>query len=163
MSESGGRRIKRAVNLDLNSIRFLDADEIAGLGRWELLGDYLTEKSVELETYNAEAGRNPEINADIRRLTNVGTFRAYVLAYLQAHPKIHNSGYTFIVRQLAPTASGLPIEIYCFSNDQDWTRYEGIQSDIFDHIFAMVPEFGLRLFQDPTGADFAKVARGREA
>ncbi len=163
MSESGGRRIKRAVNLDLNSIRFLDADEIAGLGRWELLGDYLTEKSAELETYNAETGRNPEINADIRRLTNVGTFRAYVLAYLQAHPKIHNSGYTFIVRQLAPTASGLPIEIYCFSNDQDWTRYEGIQSDIFDHIFAMVPEFGLRLFQDPTGADFAKMARGREA
>jgi len=159
MSESGGRRIKRSINLDLNSIRFLSVGEIEKLQEWELLNEYLKSKSAELDSYNSEAGRNPEINADIRRLTNIGTFRAYVVAYLKAHPKIHSNGYTFIVRQLAATASGLPVEIYCFSNDQDWTRYEGIQSDIFDHIFAMVPEFGLRLFQDPTGADFSEWSR----
>ncbi len=158
MSDSGGRRIKRSVQLDLNSIRFFSAEEVARLEEWGLLRDYLAQKSETLGQYNSEAGRNPKINADIRRLTNVGTFRAYVLAYLKAHPKIHDRGYTFIVRQLAPTASGLPIEIYCFSNDQDWTRYEAIQSDIFDHIFAIVPEFGLRLFQDPTGADFTRLA-----
>ncbi|MDE0887222.1 MAG: mechanosensitive ion channel family protein [Myxococcota bacterium] len=156
MSESGGRRIKRAINLDLNSIRFLTEGEIEKLQAWELLHEYVAGKATELESYNAEAGGNPEINADIRRLTNIGTFRAYVAAYLTAHPKIHSNGYTFIVRQLPATASGLPLEIYCFSNDQDWTRYEGIQSDIFDHIFAMVPEFSLRLFQDPTGADFSE-------
>ncbi|MDG2333074.1 MAG: mechanosensitive ion channel family protein [Myxococcota bacterium] len=156
MSESGGRRIKRAINLDLNSIRFLREGEIEKLKEWELLHEYLASKVGELKGYNAEAGRNPEINADIRRLTNIGTFRAYVAAYLTAHPKIHTDGFTFIVRQLPATASGLPLEIYCFSNDQDWTRYEGIQSDIFDHIFAMVPEFSLRLFQDPTGADFSE-------
>jgi len=159
MSDSGGRRIKRALNLDLNSIRFLNEGEVGRLERWALLHTYLAEKSAEIAEYNAEGSRNPEINADIRRLTNVGTFRAYVVAYLKAHPKVHEAGYTLIVRQLAPSASGLPIEIYCFSNDQDWTRYEGIQSDIFDHIFAMVPEFGLRLFQDPTGADFTRLSR----
>jgi len=159
MSDSGGRRIKRALNLDLNSIRFLNEGEVGRLERWALLHTYLAEKSAEIAEYNAEGSRNPEINADIRRLTNVGTFRAYVVAYLKAHPKVHEAGYTLIVRQLAPSASGLPIEIYCFSNDQDWTRYEGIQSDIFDHIFAMVPEFGLRLFQDPTGADFSQLSR----
>jgi miniconductance mechanosensitive channel len=158
MSDSGGRRIKRALHLDLNSIRFLNEGEVGRLERWALLHTYLAEKSAEIAEYNAEGSRNPEINADIRRLTNVGTFRAYVVAYLKAHPKIHEAGYTLIVRQLAPSASGLPIEIYCFSNDQDWTRYEGIQSDIFDHIFAMVPEFGLRLFQDPTGADFSQLS-----
>jgi miniconductance mechanosensitive channel len=158
MSDSGGRRIKRALHLDLNSIRFLNEGEVGRLERWALLHNYLAEKSAEIAEYNAEGSRNPEINADIRRLTNVGTFRAYVVAYLKAHPKIHEAGYTLIVRQLAPSASGLPIEIYCFSNDQDWTRYEGIQSDIFDHIFAMVPEFGLRLFQDPTGADFSQLS-----
>ena len=159
MSDSGGRRIKRALNLDLNSIRFLNEGEVGRLERWALLHTYLAEKSADIAEHNAEGSRNPEINADIRRLTNVGTFRAYVVAYLKAHPKIHEAGYTLIVRQLAPSASGLPIEIYCFSNDQDWTRYEGIQSDIFDHIFAMVPEFGLRLFQDPTGADFSQLSR----
>ena len=163
MSDSGGRRIKRSLHLDLNSIRFLAEDEVGHLERWGLLHDYLAEKSTEIADYNAEGSRNPEINADIRRLTNVGTFRAYVVAYLKAHPKIHEAGYTLIVRQLAPSASGLPIEIYCFSNDQDWTRYEGIQSDIFDHIFAMVPEFGLRLFQDPTGGDFTQLSRNTAA
>ncbi|MCS5637974.1 MAG: mechanosensitive ion channel family protein [Myxococcota bacterium] len=163
MSESGGRRIKRALNLDLNSIRFLNEEEIARLGKWNLLGGYLGEKRKELEAYNAEFGRNVELNADIRRLTNIGTFRAYVLAYLEAHPRVHTDGYTLIVRQLDATASGLPLEIYCFSNDQDWVRFEGIQSDIFDHIFAMVPEFGLRIFQDPTGADIGDIARAGPA
>jgi len=135
MSDSGGRRIKRSLHLDLNSIRFLAEDEVGRLERWGLLHSYLAEKSTEIADYNADGSRDPEINADIRRLTNVGTFRAYVVAYLKAHPKIHEAGYTLIVRQLAPSASGLPIEIYCFSNDQDWTRYEGIQSDIFDRVF----------------------------
>jgi len=161
MEESGGRRIKRSLNVDLNSIRFLSEEEVGRLGGWALLSGYLAEKREELSAYNAEAGRDPQVNADIRRLTNIGTFRAYVRAYLESHPKVHTRGYTLIVRQLEPTASGLPLEIYCFSNDQDWTRYEGIQADIFDHIFAMVPEFGLRLFQDPTGSDLGDIARGR--
>jgi miniconductance mechanosensitive channel len=88
----------------------------------------------------------------------VGTLRAYIRSYLHSHPKVHDAGYTLIVRQLAPRPTGLPIEIYCFANDQAWERYEGIQADIFDHILAIVPEFGLRIFQAPAGADFDRLA-----
>ncbi len=97
------------------------------------------------------------INADIRRLTNVGTFRAYVLAYLRSHPKVHER-MTLLVRQLALGSEGLPIEIYCFTNDTDWGRYEEIQADIFDHLLAVLPDFGLRAFQSPSGADLARIA-----
>jgi miniconductance mechanosensitive channel len=160
MSLSGGRRIKRSLCIDMNSVRFLTEEEIARFSEWALLRDYLAEKSVELASWNAQPGRNAQINADIRRLTNVGTLRAYIRAYLMAHPNIHQSGYTLLVRQLASTEVGLPIEVYCFSNDQEWGRYESIQADIFDHILAMVPEFGLRIFQSPAGADFDRLGTG---
>ena len=156
MSASGGRRLKRAIYLDMNTVGFLTDDQIERFEAWNLLRDYIRGKRQEIIEYNAEPGRSSEINADIRRLTNVGTLRAYVEAYLYAHPKIHKSGYTLMVRQLSPGPQGLPIEIYCFSNDQEWIQYEKIQADIFDHILAIVPEFGLRIFQEPVGADFQR-------
>ena len=155
MSLSGGRRIKRSVYIDIRSVRFLTAEEIEEFGRWALLADYMAEKKAEIERYDAESGGDGRVEADIRRLTNIGTLRAYVASYLRNHPKIHDRGYTLIVRQLAPGPQGLPLELYCFSNDQEWANYESIQSDVFDHILAIVPEFGLRVFQSPTGHDVA--------
>ncbi|MBW2667819.1 MAG: mechanosensitive ion channel [Deltaproteobacteria bacterium] len=155
MSLSGGRRIKRSVCIDIRSVRFLTAEEIEKFGRWALLADYIAEKKAELERYDAESGGDARVEADIRRLTNIGTLRAYIVGYLRNHPKIHERDYTLMVRQLAPGPQGLPLELYCFSNDQEWTNYEAIQSDVFDHILAIVPEFGLRVFQSPTGHDVA--------
>jgi miniconductance mechanosensitive channel len=160
MTLSGGRRIKRSIFIDLNSVRFLTDAEIEEFGRWSLLRDYVAEKRGEIERFNGEAGRDASVNADIRRMTNVGTLRAYMYAYLHAHPKIHHEGYTLIVRQLSSGPTGLPIEVYCFCNDQAWDRFEAIQSDIFDHIFAIVGEFGLRLYQEPAGADLDRIATG---
>lgn len=156
MSASGGRRIKRALYLDMNTVRFLTDDQVDRFEGWILLRDYVKSKREEIGAYNAQPGRDSAVSADIRKLTNVGTLREYIEAYLRAHPKIHDTGYTLMVRQLSPGATGLPIEIYCFSNDQDWVQYEKIQADIFDHILAILPEFGLRIFQEPVGADFQK-------
>jgi miniconductance mechanosensitive channel len=155
MSESGGRRIKRAFHLDATTVRFLTHEEIEKLGKYELLRDYIQEKLEEIGMYNAvkEEG-NPELIPNVRRLTNIGTLRAYIVSYLRSHPKIHD-GMTLIVRQLEPGPEGIPLQIYAFSNDTNWANYEGLQSDIFDHIFAMVPEFGLRIYQKPSGADLA--------
>ena len=158
---AGGRRIKRSFSVDVSTVRFLTSEEIERFGSWSLLKDYISGKVDELASHNAETSRNAELNADIRRLTNIGTLRAYIEQYLRTHPKIHGSGYTLLVRQLAIGATGVPIEIYCFSNDQDWGRYEGIQADIFDHIFAIIHEFGLRLYQQPAGADLANVMEQR--
>ena len=157
MSQSGGRRIKRSIHIDVTTIRFLEPEEIEGLGHWALLGDYVARKREEIEAWNAANGRDPAISADIRRLTNVGTLRAYIEAYLHAHPRIHE-GMTLLVRQLQPTELGLPIEIYCFTNTTAWNDYEGIQADLFDHIFAILPELGLRAFQSPAGADLIDLA-----
>jgi len=157
MSLSGGRRIKRSLFIDVASIRFLEPDEVQSFEGFALLGDYMRRKREEIEGYNAEDGRNPEISADIRRLTNLGTLRAYIASYLRNHPKIHG-GMTLLVRQLAPGPRGLPIEMYCFTNTTDWNEYESIQSDIFDHILAIVPEFGLRVFQSPSGVDIERLA-----
>ncbi len=155
MSESGGRRIKRAILIDMNSIRFLDEADIERFGRFALLKDYIAEKKRELEEYNEKvAPEHSGIIANAKKLTNIGTFRMYIVQYLRAHPKIHNR-MTFLIRQLQPTDHGLPIEVYVFSNDVDWVAYEGIQSDIFDHLLAIVPEFGLRVFQLPSGRDLA--------
>lgn len=153
MQESGGRRIKRAVNIDINSIRFVDDALLAKLKKVELLKEYLCTKLAEIEQYNKEHNVDTSLLINGRKITNVGTFRAYVINYLRHHPKIHQD-MTFLVRQLRPTEHGLPIEVYVFSNDQVWANYEAIQSDIFDHILAVVPEFGLRVFQNPTGSDF---------
>jgi miniconductance mechanosensitive channel len=154
MSESGGRRIKRALMIDQTSIRFLPASEVRALQRFSLIADYLDAKQVEIARWNgARPERAPEtVNA--RRVTNLGTLRAYIQAYLRAHPGIAQD-MTLLVRQLAPSPAGLPIEIYCFTASTAWADYEATQGDIFDHLLAILPEFGLRLFQQPTGADLA--------
>lgn len=153
MQESGGRRIKRAVNIDINSIRFVDDELLSKLRKVELLKDYLQDKLQEIDKYNQEHAVDTSLLINGRKITNIGTFRAYLIAYLRRHPLI-NKEMTFLVRQLRPTECGLPIEVYVFSNDKVWANYEAIQADIFDHIFAVVPEFGLRVFQNPTGSDF---------
>jgi miniconductance mechanosensitive channel len=157
MSLSGGRRIKRSISIDLATIRFLTDEEIARFEGWSLLRDYVQGKRDELQVANAAPGLDPILNADIRRLTNLGTFRAWIWAMLRSHPQIHQSGHTLLVRQLAPGAQGVPIEIYCFSNDTAWVAYEDIQADLFDRILAMVPEFGLRVFQEPAGSDLQRL------
>jgi miniconductance mechanosensitive channel len=158
MSLSGGRRIKRAIHLDLNTVRFLTDDEIDRLGRFELLTEYIQGKREVLEAHRS--GKEGKLAGDVipnpRRFTNLGTFRAYIVNYLRQHPAVHQ-GMTLIVRQLKPGPQGLPMEIYAFSSDTGWSNYEGIQSDIFDHILAMVPEFGLRVFQSPSGADLQEL------
>lgn len=152
MQESGGRRIKRSIFIDINSIKFLEPKDISELENISLINDYLDKKVTELDKYNADhAGDMHSINS--RRLTNVGTFRAYLVQYLRNHELI-SKDLTLLVRQLAPTENGLPIELYVFSTDKDWVNYENIQSDIFDHIYAVLPEFNLRAFQTPTGTDF---------
>ncbi|MCH7489169.1 MAG: mechanosensitive ion channel [Gemmatimonadetes bacterium] len=155
MSESGGRRIKRSIWIDKGTIRFLSDEEITRFKRFALLRDYIEQKQKELRDYNEALGGEPG-DVNMRRLTNIGTFRAYILNYLKNHPKIHQEK-TLLVRQLAPTPHGIPLEVYVFTNDTAWSVYEGIQADIFEHVMALVPEFGLRLFQNPTGADFKKV------
>jgi miniconductance mechanosensitive channel len=152
MSESGGRRIKRSLLLDQNSIRFLTDDETAKFKRFALLEDYITAKRHELSTENSGLNSNEDSAINLRRLTNVGTFRAYIVSYLRGRTDISDT-LTFLVRQLPPCANGLPIEIYVFTNTTEWAAYEGIQSDIFDHLLAIIPEFDLRVFQKPSGMD----------
>lgn len=153
MFEKGGRRIKRSIFINMSSTRFLTDEEIDRLSRFVLLKDYIAGKRQELREYNAAYANDPEAIVNARRLTNVGTFRAYVTAYLRNHPKIHQD-MTFLVRQLAPTPEGLPLEIYVFTNDTRWAFYEGIQADIFDHLLSIIPEFGLTVYQRPSGRDF---------
>ncbi len=146
MSEAGGRRIKRAIHLDQHSTRFLEPDEVARFRRFRLLDAYLDGKSSELQDWNAKLAERGAEPVNRRRVTNLGTFRAYVEQYLRNHPGVHQ-GMTLLVRQLQPTDHGLPLEIYCFTSDVAWAAYEGTQSDIFDHLLAILPEFGLRVFQ----------------
>ena len=152
MSESGARRIKRSIYIDKSTIRFLTDEEVNRFKRFKLLEDYVEKKQEEIRAFNESLGGRVQA-VNWRRMTNIGTLRAYIVNYLRNHPKIDQSR-TLLVRQLAPTPHGLPIELYVFSNDTKWVAYEGIQADIFDHIIALLPEFGLRLFQHPTGADW---------
>ncbi|MCP4703163.1 MAG: mechanosensitive ion channel family protein, partial [candidate division Zixibacteria bacterium] len=156
MSESGGRRIKRSFNIDMNSIKFCNEEMINRFKKIQYITEYIERKKEELALYNKERSNDNSLLINGRHMTNVGTFRAYIQAYLRNHPKIHKE-MTFLVRQLKPTETGLPIEIYVFSNDQNWINYEGIQADIFDHLFAVAPEFELRLFQSPSGNDFSSL------
>lgn len=161
MSESGGRRIKRSVNIDVASIKFCDEEMLERFKRIQFITEYVDKKIEEITRHNEEHDLDLSVFINGRHLTNVGTFRAYLEAYLRNHPKIHQD-MTFLVRQLQPTDRGLPIEIYVFSNDQAWARYEAIQADIFDHILAVVPLFDLRVFQMPTGADLRTLADSNE-
>jgi miniconductance mechanosensitive channel len=157
MSESGGRRIKRAIQIDMNSVEFCTQQMIDRFRRIDDLKDYIDKKQAELRDWNAKHDIDDSVLVNGRRMTNLGTFRAYLVSYLRNHPMI-NQNMTFLVRQLPPAADGLPIEIYVFSADKRWAAYEDIQSDIFDHILAVIPEFDLRVYQQPSGKDVQEVA-----
>ncbi|MDX1490354.1 MAG: mechanosensitive ion channel [Pseudohongiellaceae bacterium] len=159
MQESGGRRIKRSILLDQQSIRFLDNKDLEHLYGFNLLVDYLNDKTKEIAQWNKELENRGDKALNMRRVTNIGTFRAYIEHYLQSHPGVHQD-MTLMVRQLAPTPDGIPLEIYCFTNTTAWEAYEGIQSDIFDHLLAIVPEFGLQVFQSPSGKDMRQLVSG---
>ncbi len=158
MSESGGRRIKRAINIDMNSIKFCSPESIERFKKFHSISEYLESRLNDIQKYNQEHQIDNSQLVNGRRLTNIGTFRAYIVGYLKNHPNIHKD-MTFLVRQLPPNPNGLPIEIYVFSNDQVWANYEAIQADIFDHLLAVIPEFELRVFQNPTGADFSSITK----
>lgn len=153
MQASGGRRIERSVTIDLRSIRFLGSDEIDDLRRFALLRTYFDEKLRDIAEWTTENPQALEHPVNSRRLTNIGTFRHYVVRYLKSRPDIHQAEHDFIIRQLEPTPTGLPLEIYVFVKDTRWEVFENVQSDIFDHLLAILPEFGLRLFQSPSGWD----------
>lgn len=157
MFESGGRRIKRTMRIDAQCVRFLTDDETVRLKRFRFLHDYLEQKQTEVEQANRNLGELANEPANRRRLTNIGTFRAYGLAYLQRHPEIRQD-MAMIVRMLEPESQGIPIEMYCFTATTAWTQYERIQGDVFDHLLSILPEMGLRLYQAPSGTDFADVA-----
>jgi miniconductance mechanosensitive channel len=161
MSQTGGRRVKRPIYIDLSSVRFLTGEEIERFRRFALLVDYIDGKERELADYNENLEREVDAEVNQRRLTNVGTFRAYAFNYLRNHPKVRQD-LTLLVRQLAPGPDGLPLEIYCFTNTTAWAEYEDIQSDIFDHLLAIVPEFGLRVYQRPAGSDVAQIMLTRD-
>lgn len=158
MQSSGGRRIKRSVYVDMSSIAICSPELIEKFKKIHFLKEYIAQKEAEIERYNAkhEVDRSSKVNG--RALTNIGIFRAYIQNYLEQHPKIHK-GMTCMVRQLQPVETGLPLEIYAFSNDVAWAVYEGVQSDIFDHILAVAPEFGLRVFQNPSGYDMKSMLK----
>jgi miniconductance mechanosensitive channel len=166
MSEAGGRRLKRPLLIDAGSVHFITDSDITQMSESTVLRDYLTGKASEVSTWNGQLGDAAKFPLNQRRLTNLGTLRAYALNFLRTHPGIHQ-GMTLIVRQLESKGEGIPLEIYCFTRTTAWSEYEGIVSDIFDHLIAILPEFGLRLYQKPAGGDlrdaiFALVS-GREA
>jgi len=160
MQLSGGRRIKRAVYVDINTIKFCTEEMIERFSKIRYIAEYMEKKKKELAEYNAAHQLDDSISTNKRQLTNVGTFRAYVISYLKNHPMI-NQEMTFLIRQLAPAENGLPLEIYVFCKDKVWANYEAIQSDIFDHILAIVPEFDLKVFQNPAGSDFKEFSGKR--
>jgi miniconductance mechanosensitive channel len=149
MVQSGGRRIKRAINIDARSIKICDDEMLRKFEQVYLLKDYLKQKNEEIEKYNREHDFDENVSINGRRLTNIGTFRAYIKNYLLNHPAIHND-MIMMVRQLAPSEKGVPIEVYAFTNDIGWVNYEAIQSDIFDHILSRTSFFDLKVFQDPS-------------
>ncbi len=161
MQESGGRRIMRAINIDQSSIRFLEPQELDRLESIGVLEPYLQKKRQEISDWNGKLGERAKVPANTRRSTNIGTFRAYAEAYLRSHPHIHK-GMSLMVRQLAPGPEGLPIQLYAFTTTIVWAEYEGIQADIFDHLYAVLSEFDLRVFQSPAGHDMQLIGRAAE-
>lgn len=155
MFESGGRRIKRSLTIDATTVRFLTDQEIEEFKRFELLRDYLEKKQKEIQEDNAKLIAQGKHPVNQRRLTNLGTFRMYATLYLERNEGVHKD-MTMMVRMMEPTAEGIPVEVYCFSNDTAWVNYERIQGDIFDHLIAILPEMSLRLFQSPSGRDLTQ-------
>jgi miniconductance mechanosensitive channel len=159
MTESGGRRIKRSISLDMGSIRFCDQPMLAELRKIDLLEPYLAARLQGMEAFHQHNVDKIDSPLDGPQITNVEIFRAYIDAYLKGREDIYQDGMPFLIRSLAPDRSGLPIEVYAFTRTTDWAQYEHIQAEIFDHLLAAAPNFGLRLFQEPTGMDFAALVR----
>jgi miniconductance mechanosensitive channel len=157
MSESGGRRIKRSISIDMRTVRFCSPQLVERLRRYNLIRDYVDARTQEIRRYNQEHGLLDTDLLSARRMTNLGTFRAYVAAYLRSHSSI-NQEMTFLVRHLQPGPTGIPLEIYVFSSDKVWANYESIQADIMDHLLAVLPEFELAVFQEPSGLDVQGLA-----
>lgn len=160
MEESDGRRIKRSISIDMNSIKFCTHKMLDRFKKIEYVSEYVDETEKTLKEYNAKKNIDDSVLVNGRRQTNIGVFRAYLRGYLRNHPKV-NSEMTFLIRQLQPSGEGLPIEVYVFSNDQEWAKYEDNQSDIFDHILAVLTEFDLQIFQQPTGRDFTNINKAK--
>jgi len=158
MQESGGRRIKRAIHIDLNSIKFCDREMIERFKKINLTKDYIEARLADIEQSNKVYNVSPDDSFNGQQITNMGVFRTYVINYLKSRPDIHREGLTLLVRQLAPGPSGLPLEVYVFTKTVVWVEYEAIQADIFNHLVAAVPQFDLRVFQQPTGVDFQALA-----
>lgn len=161
MSESGGRRVQRALSVDMRSVTFLTPELLTRLKKLRLLKDYLEAREKDISEHNARLGLDPEDMVSGRKLTNLGTFRAYVSAYISEHPML-NRDMTHMVRYLEPGPKGIPVEIYFFCSDKAWVTYEGVQADIFDHLLAVLPEFDLRVFQEPSGWDLQSIAETME-
>jgi len=161
MHEAGGRRIKRSIHIDMTSIKFCTEEMLDKFKQIEYIRDYLDNKSQEIDSYNSMLNLTDSNLVNGRHLTNIGTFRIYIEYYLKNHPKVHK-GMTQMVRQLQPTENGLPIEIYIFTDNIAWVNYEAVQSDIFDHILAVIPEFYLRIYQGPTGHDLRSIIINNE-
>ncbi|MFC2046284.1 mechanosensitive ion channel family protein [Chloroflexota bacterium] len=163
MQEAGGRRIKRAIHLDVTSIKFCDREMIERLGRIDLVKGYIATKLAAFEEGHGVGSAGPESSVDARQFTNLDAFRAYVTNYLKSRPDLYHEGMTLLVRQLAPGPSGMPLEVYVFTKTVNWIEYEDIQADIFSHIVAVVPQFDLHIFQEPAGADFRAMAGSQVA
>lgn len=157
MQESGGRRIKRHIAIDMESVKFCTPEMLERFQKFHLVKNYLVAKEEEVKAYNTENKLDTSVLVNGRRQTNLGVFRAYMLEYLRNHPFIHQE-MTLMVRQLQPTEKGLPMELYVFSNRQEWIAYENLQSDIFDHVLAVIPQFELRVFQNPTNSSISKLS-----
>ena len=156
MRESGGRRVKRSINIDMTSVRFCTPEMLEKYRKVNLLKDYIEQTEEVVRVYNEENHIDNEVLVNGRRQTNLGVFRAYLTAYLKSLPVV-NTELNCMVRHLQPTDHGLPVELYFFSNVKDWIPYEAVQADVFDHVLAIIPEFDLRVFQSPSGADFKRL------
>lgn len=161
MEESGGRRMKRHINIDMRSVKFCTPEMLERFKKIRFLNDYVEQRLKEIEKFNKDNKIDDSIVVNGRRMTNLGTFRKYLELYLKNHPMVH-TGLTLLVRHLQPTETGIPIEIYAFSKDQAWANYESIQADIFDHILAVMHNFELQVFQNPSGSDFRALAQMQE-
>ena len=156
MQESGGRRVKRSINIDMSSVRFCTPEMLAKYRKIQLLKDYVDRTEKVVEEYNKEHNIDNSVLVNGRRQTNLGVFRAYLTNYLKSLPTV-NQELTCMVRQLQPTETGIPLELYFFSANKVWVAYEGIQADVFDHVLAIIPEFDLQVFQNPSGADLRRI------
>lgn len=156
MENSGGRRIARSFVIDIDTVKFCTPEMLERYKKYQLVTNYIIEKEKEVEEYNKTNNIDNSTLVNGRRQTNIGIFRAYLTEYLANCPYI-NKDMTFMVRQLAPTEFGIPMQVYAFSSNKEWIKYENIQSDIFDHIFAVVPMFDLKIYQKPSSNTLEKI------